>query len=127
MFATLDETVHDTVKFGDGSLVAIRSRGTVIFRCGNGDQRALADVFFIPSLRRNIISVGQLDEGGCGIGIKSGTMTIRDPSHRMLATVKHSGSRLYTGVLTMDAPACLLTQGDGVTWRWHARMGHLHF
>jgi len=71
--------------------------------------------------------VGQLDEGGCAIGIKSGIMTIRDPAHCMLATVKRSGSRLYTSVLTMDAPACLLTQGDDVTWRWHARMGHLHF
>ena len=127
MFATLDETVHGTVKFGDGSLVAIHGQGIVIFRCGNDDRRALADVFFIPSLRSNIISVGQLDEGGCAVGIKSGIMTIRDPAHRMLATVKLSESSLYTGVLTMDAPACLLTQGDDITWRWHARMGHLHF
>ena len=58
MFSTLDEDVHDTVKFGDGSLVAIKDRGAVVFRCQNGDQRALSEVYFIPSLRSNIISVG---------------------------------------------------------------------
>jgi transposase InsO family protein len=45
----------------------------------------------------------------------------------MLARVRRTGSRLYTGVLTIDAPACLLAQGEDVSWRWHARMGHLHF
>ena len=126
-FASLDETVHGTVKFGDGSVVSIRGRGTVIFLCNNGDQRALTGVFFIPSLRSNIISVGQLDEAGCSINIEHGVMVIRDPSRRMMARIKRSGSRLYTGVLTIDSPACLLAQGDDASWRWHARMGHLHF
>jgi hypothetical protein len=36
VFATLDDTVHGTVKFGDGSLVAIRRRGTVVFRSQGG-------------------------------------------------------------------------------------------
>jgi hypothetical protein len=58
MFATMDITVQGTVKFGDGSLVAIRGRGTVIFRSQSGEQRALSNVFYIPSLRSNIISVG---------------------------------------------------------------------
>jgi hypothetical protein len=69
VFAALDDTVHGTVKFGDSSLVAIHGRGTVFFRSQGGEQRALADVFFIPSLKSNIISLGQLDEGGCDIGI----------------------------------------------------------
>jgi hypothetical protein len=127
VFTALDDTVHGTVKFGDGSLVAIRERGTIVFRSQGGEQRALADVFFIPSLKSNIISLGQLDEGGCDIGIKSDVMAIRDPGDRMLARVRRTGSRLYTGVLTIDAPACLLAQGEDVSWRWHARMGHLHF
>ena len=127
MFSTLDEGLHGTVKFGDGSLVAIKGRGTVVFRCQNGDQRALSEVYYIPSLRSNIISVGQLDEGGCRIGIEDGIMTIQDLGRRILARVKWTASRLYTGVLSIDSPACLLTKTEDVTWRWHARMGHLHF
>jgi transposase InsO family protein len=54
-------------------------------------------------------------------------MTIHDPVHNLLARVKRAGNRLYTGILTYDAPVCLMTKGDDMTWRWHARFGHLHF
>jgi hypothetical protein len=33
VFSSLDGTVHDTVRFGDGSVVNIRGKGSVIF-CG---------------------------------------------------------------------------------------------
>ena len=127
MFTTLDESVQGSVKFGDGSHVAIRGRGSVIFRGQSGNQRALSEVYFIPSLNSNIISVGQLDEGGCKIEIHEGLMMIYDPGRRMMARVRRSHSRLYTAALTIDAPICLLTKSDDETWRWHARMEHLHF
>ena len=50
-FSELDGNVTDTVKFGDGSRVAIQGRGTIIFRCQNGEHRALTDVYYIPQLR----------------------------------------------------------------------------
>ena len=55
-FSELDGDVTDTVKFGDGSRVAIQGRGTIIFR--NGEHRALTDVYYIPQLRSSIISIG---------------------------------------------------------------------
>jgi hypothetical protein len=32
VFATLDDTVHGTVRFGDGSVVDIHGKGSVVFR-----------------------------------------------------------------------------------------------
>ena len=49
-FSELDGNVTDIVKFGDGSRVAIRGHGTIIFRCQNGEHRALTDVYYIPQL-----------------------------------------------------------------------------
>ena len=43
-FSELDGDVTGTVKFGDGSRVAIQGRGTIIFRCQNGEHHALTDV-----------------------------------------------------------------------------------
>jgi transposase InsO family protein len=99
----------------------------VIFRGQSGEQRVLADVFYIPSLRSNIISVGQMDEGGYKIAISHGVMTIHDPVQSLLARIKPSDNRLYTGILTHDAPVCLMTHSEDTTRRWHARFGHLHF
>ena len=47
-FSELDDDVTGTVKFGDGSRVAIRGRGTIIFKCQNGEHHALMDVYYIP-------------------------------------------------------------------------------
>jgi hypothetical protein len=123
VFSSLD----GMVRFGDGSVVNIRGKGFVIFRGQSGEQRVLADIYYIPSLWSNIISVGQLDEGGYKIAISHGVMMIHDPVQSLLARVKHSDNRLYTSILTHDAPVCLMTRSEDTTWRWHARFGHLHF
>jgi len=47
-FSELDGNVTGTVKFSDGSRVAIRGHDTIIFRCQNGEHRALTDVYYIP-------------------------------------------------------------------------------
>ena len=47
-FSELDDDVTGTVKFGDGSRVAIQGCDTIIFRCQNGEHRALMDVYYIP-------------------------------------------------------------------------------
>lgn len=78
MFSAIDETVHGTVRFGDGSRVSIHGKGTVVFECLNGEQRALSEVYYIPSLKSNIISLGQMDENGCRVVIDDGLMCIYD-------------------------------------------------
>ena len=47
-FSELGNDMTDMVKFSDGSRVVIRGRGTIIFRCQNGEHHALMDVYYIP-------------------------------------------------------------------------------
>jgi hypothetical protein len=63
-FSELDWSIHDTVNFGDGSLVQIEGMGTVLFSGKNGEHRAFLGVYYIPRLNANIISMGQLDKIG---------------------------------------------------------------
>ena len=106
-FSELDDDVTGTVKFGDGSRVAIQGRGTIIFRCQNGKHRALTDVYYIPQLRSSIISIGQLDERGSEVLIKDGVLRIRDREQRLLAEVKRSQNWLYLLDLKVEQTVCL--------------------
>lgn len=63
-FKDLDENVQGQVRFGDGSAMCIKEKGFVAFTCRNGEERILKDVYFIPTLCNNIISLGQLAEVG---------------------------------------------------------------
>ncbi|CAN6178348.1 unnamed protein product [Urochloa humidicola] len=73
-FSELDTGVRGSVKFGNGSRVEIQGRGMVLFKCQNGKQRALTDVYFIPRLRSKIISIGQLNKRGCQLLIDNGML-----------------------------------------------------
>ena len=77
-FSELDDDVTGTVKFSDGSRVAIQGHDTIIFRCQNGEHRALTDVYYIPQLRSSIIIIGQLYEHGSEVLIKDRVLRIRD-------------------------------------------------
>lgn len=57
-FQTLDRTMKGQDKFGDGSLVKIESKGSIRIVCKNGETQVLQDVYYIPTLKSNIISLG---------------------------------------------------------------------
>ncbi|XP_074368601.1 uncharacterized protein LOC141708737 [Apium graveolens] len=59
-FKELDQTVTGQVRFGDGSTVAICGKGVISFLCKNGKEWKLKDVYYIPTLCNNTLSLGQL-------------------------------------------------------------------
>lgn len=61
-FRDLDNTVFGKVTFGNGSTVEIQGRGSILFQGQSGDQWLLCHVYFIPKLRSNLVSLGQLTE-----------------------------------------------------------------
>jgi hypothetical protein len=57
----LDDTVSGSVRFGDGSIVRICGLGSVVMNTRQGDHKVLTSVYYIPQLKSNIISLGQLE------------------------------------------------------------------
>ena len=126
-FTDLDTAVTGSVRFGDGSVARIHGSGTVLFHCKNGEHRALANVYYLPRLTANIISVGQLDEGGFEVLVKHGVMQVLDEDQRLLAKILRSPGRLYILDVTIARPVCLAARPDDEAWTWHAHFGHIHF
>ena len=127
VFAELNTGVTGTVKFGDGSVVDIQGKGTVLFACKSGEHRRLDGVYYIPRLTTNIISLGQMDEDGFKVDIESGILRLFDLERQLLAKVHRSPSRLYFLDMNITAPVCLIACVGKVAWRWHERYGHLNF
>lgn len=89
-FFKLDESITGMVKFGDGSTVEIMGKGTILFQCKNGDQWALSEVYFIPKLCNNIISLGQMTEEGNEVKMAGDLLRVYDRSDTLLMRVKRS-------------------------------------
>jgi len=126
-FASLDTGITGSVRFGDGSTARIEGSGTVLLSCKNGEHRSLSHVYYLPRLTANIISVGQLDEGGYEVLVKDGVMRVRDEEMRLLAKIPRSPGRLYVLDVTIARPVCLAARGADDAWVWHARFGHVNF
>jgi transposase InsO family protein len=126
-FAHLDTGIHGSVRFGDGSTAQIEGSGTVLFTCKNGEHQTLSNVYYLPRLTANIVSVGQLDETGYQVLVEHGLMHIRDEERRLLAKVPRSPGRLYVLIVTIARPICLAARTNDEAWTWHDRFGHANF
>uniref|UniRef100_A0A8I6Y7V3 Integrase catalytic domain-containing protein n=1 Tax=Hordeum vulgare subsp. vulgare TaxID=112509 RepID=A0A8I6Y7V3_HORVV len=126
-FAELDRSVSGTVRFADGSTVKICGRGTVVFAAETGDHNAFTRVYYIPALKNSVVSLGQLDESWYDVHIRHGILTIRDDRGKLLVKVQRSTNRLCKLTFTPVHPVCLAVGVVSDAWRWHARLGHLHF
>jgi len=124
-FSELDEKHAVSIRFSDGSRVEIRRRGTVLFKCKNGEHRALSEVYYIPELRSSIVSLGQLDEHGAEVLIRDGVLQIRDQDGRLLAKVQCSCSRLYLLDLKIEQLVCLAAMCTEKPWLWHGEGSRL--
>lgn len=56
-FVELNLTITGKVRFGDGSMANICGQGSVLFECKNTEHLTLQNVYYIPRLRSNIISL----------------------------------------------------------------------
>ncbi|GKC43195.1 zinc finger, CCHC-type containing protein [Tanacetum coccineum] len=126
-FKDIDESVSGRVRFGDGSYVQIKGKGSILLECRNHEQKIVSDVYYIPNLKSNILSLGQLTEIGCKVIMDGNKLTLYDKSKKLLMKVERSKNRLYSIRLQIDTPICLLANVDNQAWLWHARLGHLNF
>jgi len=57
-FTSIDHSITGKVRFGDDSRIDITGKGSILFIDRNGEQRKMSDVYYIPDLKSNIISLG---------------------------------------------------------------------
>jgi len=126
-FTELDEKIAGSVKFGDGSCVNIKGKGSILLECNNGEQRLVTEVYYIPTLQSNILSLGQVTENGCKVIMENDYLWIYDAFSNLLMKVPRAKNRLYKVRLRITSPICLQARKDLPAWLWHARMGHANF
>ncbi|KAI3498732.1 hypothetical protein L1887_09191 [Cichorium endivia] len=126
-FAELDERVTGLVRFGDGSRVQIKGKGTILLECKTKEQLVVSDVYFIPALHSNILSLGQMTEEGYRVEMVHEFLRVRDECNRLVMKVERTRNRLYKIALQTSQPACLYASLDNDAWLWHARLGHVNF
>ncbi|KAK4399801.1 hypothetical protein Sango_1086200 [Sesamum angolense] len=80
---TLDESFKTNVKLGDNHIVKVEGKGSVAINTKKG-TRIINDVMYIPNLRTNLFSVGQMMEKGYTLHFGGDSCTIYDNKDKTL-------------------------------------------
>ena len=116
------------MEIGDDTVHPI---GNVPLAMHDGKPKYMADVLHVPTITKNLVSVGQMVEQGLQVKFNSNGCFVEDPNNkcRMVAKGKRIG-RMFT--LDVKVPAgsdMLYTQKNAVVTDidiWHKRIGHVN-
>lgn len=124
-FSDIDRRITGKVRFGDDSRIDITGKGSIVFVTKEGRKKTLTNVYYIPDLRSNIISLGQATESGCEVRMKEDCLLLYDRDNRLLMRAKRSPNRLYKVAMEVENTKCLQIVRHNESSKWHSRLGHL--
>lgn len=123
-FVNLDETISGKVRFGDDSRIDIRGKGSIQFIFKEGEKKILHNVYYIPELKSNIISLGQATESGCEVHMKDDVLMLFDQLCGLMVKTIRLKNRLYKVRLQVHENIECLQVVTTEASKWHARLGH---
>eukprot|EP00253_Pinus_taeda_P015078 PITA_15078 len=97
LFSALNQSVKSQVTLGtDSKIFAMGKEEVKIFR-KKGEKKTIADVYYVPGMRCNLLIIGQLVHKGYNVFFKNDVCTIIDiaPSKRCIAEVKMTRNRMF--------------------------------
>jgi hypothetical protein len=126
LFKKMQKIEDGHVSFGDASKVEVKGQGTVCYLQKDGLIGSIQDVYYVPNLKTNILSLGQLTEKGYSILIKDRVLHLKDKQGRLVAQVEMGRNRMYKLNLRCVREKCLQVNVEDKSTLWHLRFGHLH-
>ena len=66
-----------------------------MLQCKNGEHRLLNEVYYVPKLCHNIVSLGQLSEAGNIIVLDGDLLRVCERRGKLLMNVRRTPNRLY--------------------------------
>jgi hypothetical protein len=124
-FYDLDSTFRETVRLRDNSQMKVMGRGNVKLQM-NGMVQVVTSVYYIPELKNNLLSIGQLQQKNITVVFKNDCCRVYHQDRGLLMSSQMATNKLYP-IIAEAKLACLQTQCEDLTTLWHCRYGHLNF
>ncbi|GKE41959.1 hypothetical protein Tco_1469243, partial [Tanacetum coccineum] len=114
------EVVQGHVSLGDASKIDVKGRGKIRF-FHNGKESMIEDVYYVPTMKSNILSLGQLMKKGYWVLMKNGKMLLKNEKGVIVALVKMCKNRTFKLNLNSIAEKCLKSDLSDKESIWHLR------
>lgn len=131
-FSEFDSQFRQQVKLGDDRRMQVEGRGNLRLEI-NGTTQVITAVYFVPGLKNNLLSVGQLQQKGLRIIFEGDTCEIWHKQQRRL--IMHSlmtTNRMFVVTAIVREPKEAMEANqvqntmETMEETWHKRFGHLN-
>ncbi|KAI5430924.1 hypothetical protein KIW84_035170 [Lathyrus oleraceus] len=107
LFKEMRKIEDGNVSFGDASKVIVEGKGTIRYLQKDGLIGSIQDVYYVPNLKTNILSLGRLTEKGYSILMKERILYLKDKLGHLIARVEMERNRMYKLNLINVREKCL--------------------
>ena len=90
MFSSLEESVKFDVTLGNDNEVEVKEKRNINILTKKGEKKHISDVYFVPGLKHNLLSIGQFFQKGYRVSFKNKVYTILEKFARTLVEVTTS-------------------------------------
>lgn len=124
-FEDLKEEDGGVVLLGNNKPCKVKGIGSVRIRFHSGAEKVLTNVRYIPELKRNLISLGMLDELGYLVKIEAGMIKVLKGSLLVMKGVRKNGIYSLLGSTVIGSVSMVAGSTSTNTMLWHKRLGHV--
>ncbi|CAJ2639490.1 unnamed protein product [Trifolium pratense] len=121
-----DDTFKDSVKLGDDSKMAVEGKGNLKLYI-KGFVQTLTSVYYLPGLKNNLLSIGQLQQKNLTIIFKDDTCKVFHDEKGLIMATAMTFNRMFVIKAPDIVPQCMKISGADDSTLWHQRYGHLSF
>lgn len=127
-FSNMDETFRHSVKLGNNLKMGVMGKGNIRLEV-DGVIQTVTNVYYVPELKNNLLSVGQLQEKGLTILIQNGECRLYHPDKGLIMMTKMTENRMFrlSARVVVNTSRCLQVTTEDSSQLWHRRYGHLGY
>ena len=126
LFTTFEPVDSGVVLMGNDAQCKVEGIGTIQIKTHDGIVRTLANVRYVPDLKRNLISLGTLESLGCKYSAEGGVLKVSKGALILLKANRIGSLYVLQGSVVTGSAAISSSMPDNdVTKLWHMRLGHM--
>ncbi|XP_070667503.1 uncharacterized protein [Malus domestica] len=111
---------------GNNSSLAVLGKGNIRMEV-NDLMQVITRVFYVPKLKNNLLSIGQLQEKGLAILMQHGKCSIYHSGRGLVMETEMSSNRMFIILARslLKEQHCFNSTIEDQSQLWHRRYGHL--
>lgn len=132
-FTCYKEVLHNLVEketnleiaLGDDMKYLVKGVGNVSLKLNQGNTIHLQDVLYVPDLKKNLVSISEMEEKGYKVTFNDGNVRIWKNNVKYAFTLGFRVDSLYqVGGSSLGVMSCDKNLQSEL---WHRRFAHLHY